>query len=121
MSQVIRQGDIVFFPREEPVTEEALTGATKLSDGADYVVAEGEHTGHKHVLRGNSDFFDVFKLTDEEDPIAVFHRDTLLEHDEHAPLTIPAGTYDIGHEEETDWLAINAAAQASEQRRRVAD
>lgn len=108
MQGVIRQGDIYFAPID------TVPEGKKMAHDGTFVVAEGEKTGHKHVLRGGlPSAFDVFQADDEPDPLFMFHEKVTLTHDEHSPLTIPKGAYRIVHERELDHFANSI--------RRVAD
>lgn len=85
---MLRQGDILFVPIPAlpgGVTQEA----TPYEDR--WIIARGEKTGHVHqiksraaeVMQGGSGRFLVAKA-----PVTV-------SHEEHAPIEIPAGTYQI--------------------------
>jgi hypothetical protein len=55
------------------------------------VLAEGETTGHKHVLQGDTEFFDDNGLV----TVSVGQKGALLVHDEHAQISIPKGKYAV--------------------------
>lgn len=67
-----------------------------LPDGAkprkDLVIAEGEATGHNHVLTGGTKFIDekqnIFCVVEEQDE--------MLLHQEHGPWVLTPGVYQFG-------------------------
>ncbi len=81
---VMRQGDVFIIPIG--ALPEGLTGARP-------VLAEGEVTGHSHriadpstaqvLVRPNRMYLEVTADT------------ATVVHDEHGPLTVPRGTYDV--------------------------
>ena len=62
------------------------------------VLAEGEVTGHVHVLQGNIDVFETDSGTREFN----LSSSTELIHEEHKPVTIPTGNYVSGKVQEFD-------------------
>ena len=73
------------------------------------IIAEGETTGHKHVLTiGDGDLY-------EENGVLYLHCETecTVTHEEHKPVTLPIGDYEIGIVREFDYV--------SEEARRVQD
>lgn len=68
------------------------------------VLAEGESTGHKHVVTiGDGDLY-------EDNGVLYLHCETecTVTHEEHGPVTIPAGDYEIGIVREYDHFAEEA-------------
>ncbi len=98
--QKIQQGDVLIRPCAIP------KGAKRL---AHRILAEGEVTGHAHVAA--------------EKDVVLYERDgtlymdtpkgTTVTHQEHGPVTVPAGTFQIGIVKEYDYERQEA--------RRVAD
>lgn len=82
MKQVI-QGDV--FLQE---IKEIPVDAKKSSD---LVLAEGEVTGHKHILRGQT--VQVFR--DGEKAFVNAGEGTVLVHDEHKEIELPKGKYEV--------------------------
>lgn len=79
-----RQGDVLLIKRQIP------KNAKKQPKGNRIVLMEGEATGHAHALY-EPDKADVYAANDE-----VYLRviaPTALRHEEHAPITLPAGDY----------------------------
>lgn len=101
----IQQGDVILkpsttIPEGERVVDQQVT---------DKVLAYGEVTGHSHrVVDGEAE---VIKI------LGRLYLRALTEcrvvHEEHKPVVIPAGTYEINIVRETDWLTRTV--------RRVAD
>lgn len=85
--------------------------ATKRKlDNRGVVLAEGEVTGHAHVIKDSTSAV-LF-----ESDFALYLRvlsETTVVHEEHKPITIPAGDYQIGIVREYDHFA--------EEARKVAD
>ena len=60
------------------------------------VLAEGEATGHMHVLAGGA-----FKLwEDGENMCAVVERPAVLSHQEHGPVVIDKGVWKVTRQQE---------------------
>jgi hypothetical protein len=67
-----------------------------------YTLAYGEHTNHSHVITVPSvDDMDVIKSADGG-MYLVLRKEGVVTHEEHAPITIPAGTYRVDREREVD-------------------
>jgi hypothetical protein len=77
-----RHGDLILIPSDQ---EPPATARPTRS----LVLAEGEETGHKHVLTG-----DVIGWSNWS-RIAVREKPAMLTHEEHAPLAIPPGAYEV--------------------------
>lgn len=88
---VYRHGDILL----KRVTKPKGQFKTKKN----YVVALGEHTGHKHQLDG-----EVGLLEREAIRYLDFVKPTPLKHEEHKTLVIEPGTYEVIHEREFDYF-----------------
>lgn len=97
-----QQGDVIITPVD------------KIPDGLkkkpDYVLAEGEATGHHHVIdidpltEAGLDLLqdengDLYLLTDKA---------VTVRHEEHNPITIDPGQYKIGRVREYDHFAEEA-------------
>ena len=97
MRQGYQQGDVLL-----KVADTLPEGAVKVAPKPrGVVVAEGEVTGHAHVLDpgivteyefGGLRFLNVAKQTE-------------LRHEEHAAVTVAPGLYEIGGVVEKDWLS----------------
>ena len=93
-----RHGDISFHKVSKAEGE-------LVKHNGSYVVAEGETTGHKHLL----------KVKNPEN--LIIHKDTFgnmyftlkeegtISHEEHKTLTIGIGTYKEVREREMDWFS----------------
>lgn len=80
----IQQGDVIFKPVN------SLPNNLELQTNT--VVQEGEHTGHAHRLDQGEVFFE--KQTNKKYLRLV--EPTYIRHEEHAPIKLPAGMYEIG-------------------------
>lgn len=87
----IRQGDILF-----KLVDSLPKGAKKLKHKT---VALGEFTGHSHRFEDNTT--ELFML--ENTMYANVPVTTEIIHEEHKPLVIEKGVYEIGNEREYDY------------------
>ena len=73
-------------------------GAKKVERKArGYVLAEGENTGHAHVIE------DEIVMVEKDGVLYMgLKGDTIVKHEEHGHITIPAGNYQIGIVREYD-------------------
>lgn len=98
----LRQGD-VFLVQVKELPREAK--ATKRSKGI--VLAEGEVTGHAHVLeRGR------LYITEEEVErrFVEITQTTDLVHEEHDTISVPSGIYEVRRQREYSPEAIRTVA-----------
>ena len=76
----------------------------KLSNNG-LVVAEGEATGHKHLLRPLKEAEIEWGIDINGFYLKVDKGEAILEHPEHKEITISEGLYFIGHQFEYDEIA----------------
>jgi hypothetical protein len=88
-----RQGDILFIE-----VQELPKGIKKLEH---CVIAEGEATGHKHQIVEEGAAA-LFELTNENGAVKFLQtmKDTLVMHEEHRPIPLKAGFYEIRQQRE---------------------
>lgn len=68
-----------------------------------YVLADGEVTGHAHVIE------DEIKMIEVDGILYIgCETDVVVKHEEHGAITIPAGNYQIGIVQEYDHFAEEA-------------
>ena len=91
----IQQGDCLIIR-----TDAIPVGAESKGEVARYVVAEGEHTGHAHVLDRPASIF-----KHNETMFFTIKEPTEITHQEHKALTIPPGTWQIERVKEYDYLS----------------
>jgi len=99
------QGDLLI----ERVADLPISGTiiTPAPDGA-VVLAEGEATGHRHTIHDRVTMFrDDALAHDMPNSLYVGHirvdePSARIEHDEHAAVTLPKGTYRIRRQRELD-------------------
>jgi len=98
MPRLCAQGDILIERVAAPAG--ASKPATRVDDGY-LTIALGEETGHCHRLFGTLALFRDDALARDVAPglylghVEVHSPSARLEHDEHAPLLLPRGTYRI--------------------------
>lgn len=88
-----RQGDILLIPTDEQFGQEI--------NEWDGVVAEGEATGHHHRFVGGG--IRAFTRTNSgprRPDIVELTRPACLRHEEHDPISVPAGRYKIGRQKQ---------------------
>ena len=100
MSELYAQGDILF----ERISSTDFDPNTQLCE--QLVIAEGEATGHRHIIRSGATMFrDDAMAHDMDSELYVGHvrvskQGSSVEHDEHAPLFLPPGTYRVRRQRE---------------------
>lgn len=103
----LQQGDVTFELVPMPA------GARLAQKGGQIVLAEGESTGHKHVIE--SEDAELYK--EGERMLLNLAKQETVVHDDHRAFTIPAApegmVWEVGGVREWDW--------AAEMSRRVAD
>jgi hypothetical protein len=79
-------------------------GARRLGRDGCLVVMEGEETGHSHIITGQT--ADLWTL--EKDGVTQLYLEVAepvtITHEEHKPLEIPTGIYEIGRVKEYDYF-----------------
>ena len=96
----IRHGDVDIFT----ITADEVTG-TILTHKGSFTLAEGETTGHNHVISvPNIDDMEVRK-TEDGGYILTLKTEGTLVHPEHKELVVPKGNYYVGKEREVDHFA----------------
>lgn len=100
-SQMVRQGDVLLVPiKALPKAAKALEVEGRI------ILAYGEATGHHHSLRAT-----VGSLYDHEQKRYLrMNIDAPLEHQEHAPILVPKGTYLVVRQREYSPEAIRNVA-----------
>lgn len=97
MPDVIRQGDVALIPRGPLAPAEQASAEAVPRDDRRVVLAYGEVTGHAHAL--HDDAVAQWQLADGERVLTV-DRLSMLVHEEHDALAIPAGTYTVRRQRE---------------------
>jgi hypothetical protein len=105
MTQLYAQGDLL-IEQVAAVTPSGIVVAA-APDGAT-VLAEGEATGHRHAIRDRVTMFrDDSLARDIPGGLYVGHirvdgPSARLEHNEHAAITLPRGTYRVRRQRELE-------------------
>jgi len=91
-----RQGDVLIFKAKTPADVDPV--ATPPADnGATATVMLGEATGHHHS------FYEPVEFTEQQKTGRRFLRlvePAALRHQEHSPITIPPGEYEVRRQNE---------------------
>jgi len=94
-----QQGDVVMkVIKEIPEGDQVQDDLCKRR-----VLALGEATGHAHVLVDTEDSAKVVRVMNQL--YMIISKATELKHEEHAPIVIPPGTYQVDIVREADHLA----------------
>jgi hypothetical protein len=103
MTEIFAQGDLLL----ERVDDVAPSGTvTENAEGAAMVLAEGEASGHRHAIWQRVIMFRDDRLAwDIPTGLYVGHVQVnsayaRVTHEEHAPLTLPRGTYRVRRQRE---------------------
>ncbi|HVX74976.1 MAG TPA: hypothetical protein VHB49_02545 [Bradyrhizobium sp.] len=103
MIEIFAQGDLLI----ERVPDVLPSGAVEENaEGAPLVLAEGEESGHRHAIRERVTMFRDDKLArDIPEGLYIGHVKVgsayaRITHEEHAPLTLPRGTYRVRRQRE---------------------
>jgi len=94
-----QQGDVLI----RPISTMPTNGKPVERRQRGYVLADGESTGHAHVIE------DEIKMIESDGVLYIgCESDVIVKHEEHASVTIPAGNYQIGIVQEYDHFAEEA-------------
>lgn len=98
--QFFHQGDVPCFPHTGKIT------GKKVKHNGSLTLAYGEATGHHHTISvPNIEDMDAVRTPDGGWLLTLRAAGT-IRHQEHHPITLPAGKYRIGREREYDWFAL---------------
>jgi len=98
---IYQQGDVLIRP-----IENLPAGTKQVVQKRLCVLAEGEATGHAHVAQDNE--AELIRIG--ERMILSLGRSTTITHEEHKPITLAPGLYDIGRVREYDYFSQMARA-----------
>ena len=91
----IQQGDVLIQK-----IDKLPSGLRPMTDTRGSVLAEGEATGHYHCAEGE---VELFEAEDGTLYLSVTEEAT-VSHQEHKPITLEPGVYQIGIVQEYDYL-----------------
>jgi len=101
---VIQQGDVI-LERVDATTMKA--GASVQPTPRGFVLAEGEKTGHAHVLEATPGAT-VRTIEGSDDLLLHLDEESQVVHEEHGTGVIPAGDYVVRQVQEYDHFAEEA-------------
>lgn len=98
--KTLRHGDLSFHPIKE-------TKGEVVKHNGSFIAAEGETTGHKHLVtvKDKSDL--VIKKDGEGNYYFELLADGKISHEEHRTIALPKGKYKMVHEREMDWFSLS--------------
>ena len=93
----LRHGDISFIKTEMDISNLKKIGSNK------FTVAEGESTGHHHIITATKGTVDVYEGKKGEMIISVNGK-AVLTHPEHKTLEFTTGIWKVDREQEFDYF-----------------
>ena len=96
--KIYRHGDVLF---QEVEKIEEVNNPRTTDDEKNGIVQRGESTGHAHVIE---DMTGVEIFSSWRDRFLKAEQAFTIRHEEHKPLTLPAGNYQIRIAREFDYL-----------------
>ena len=99
MSEMYRQGDILLIRLSD---EDRVDGEPLEKEEGRVILAHGEATGHAHAISDPGAF--LFAIGDQRH--LVLENPATLAHEEHAPITLPAGQYRVLRQREYTGSAL---------------
>lgn len=89
-----QQGDVL-FKRVDSLSKQHKPIKKKKGK---FVLAEGEVTGHAHVI-------DAEKFVEVNNKKFIVNPTSSVTHEEHGPITLEPGIWQVGQVVEKDWLS----------------
>ena len=100
MSGYYQQGDVLIEPFDIPKDAKKVEAKPR-----GFVLAEGEVTGHAHVIDRVADI----EFVEKDGLFYIKNKKAVtVRHEEHKPITIPAGTWRVRGVKEYDHFAEEA-------------
>ena len=96
MRRIYRQGDVLV--REVSPKEFVRHGSELAAENGRIILAQGEATGHNHSIDAR-----MGKLFEDSRPgvcYLLLDEPGLLEHQEHSPISLPKGVYEVVRQRE---------------------
>jgi len=91
----IRQGDVLL----RPLAARPVTTGSRITDG---ILARGEMTGHAHRLSVLTP--ELYDLDDGKMLLCVTEEGVSIQHEEHKPVEVPVGDYEVVIDREYDYI-----------------
>lgn len=102
----IRQGDVLL----QPIPRPRRLGDAKAADRGRHILVHGEATGHHHSVAAAHACYYTSPLAAEGLGVLEVLHETELVHQEHDPITLPAGFYVVRRQREYSPEAIRNVA-----------
>lgn len=94
---IVRQGDVLLVPVDELPTGRDVT----VEEGSSFVLAEGEATGHAHVVHGRTRLLRSTGSGGRDGQLHLLVEEVAtLVHDEHDPIPLGQGPYRVVRQRE---------------------
>ena len=101
---IARQGDVILVE----TTKRPVKGTRAGRKNGRLVLAEGEVTGHAHAISAAD--VDLYIGEMEEALLVVGNAGAIVTHEEHGPIALDPGTYEVVHQREYRPQAIRRVA-----------
>ena len=99
----IQQGDVLLVKTSLTLADIATAKRVKR-DKRGIVLAEGEVTGHYHAVEDSTEA-ELLELGDKILLNVLGEKPVTLKHQEHKPITINPGIWEVGQVVEKDWTS----------------
>ena len=94
---IVRHGDVLLVPVDELPGGKGVT----VEDGTRFALAEGEATGHAHVVHGRTRLLRSLVSRGREERLHLLVEEVAtLVHDEHDPIPLATGAYRVVRQRE---------------------
>ena len=104
----ISHGDVNLRPITKEEYQNLIQGTQKVEHSGKFVLAEGETSGHKHILTVERPETLTIHRTKDGRGLFAFSAPGTITHEEHKPLTTTEQFYIQEPEREFDWFAKEA-------------
>ena len=106
MTELLAQGDLLIERVPDIAPSGTIEENTENTEGSVIVLAEGEESGHRHAICERATMFRDERLA-RDIPAGLYIGHVRVDsayarvtHDEHAPITLPRGTYRVRRQRE---------------------
>ena len=108
MKNFVSHGDVNLHPISKEDYERLAKEDKRVEHDGSFVLAEGETTGHKHVLVAEPLTLVVDELPDGRGRLMWIKKDSVVTHEDHGVLPVKEGYYIQVQERELDHFALSA-------------
>lgn len=102
MNNHFRHGDLIIG-----VSKEDISNLKKIGE-RQFILAEGETTGHKHVITATQGTVDIYKDEKTNELVIIIDGKASIVHEEHNTIEIPSGIYRMKNQQEYNYFELNS-------------